>query len=580
MAKNKRSKMKEKLKGRKGITLIALVITIIVLLILAGVTIASITGENGILGKAQSAKIKNEKASIQEEIERAVLASRMNDNVKIDTTTLEEELNKIDGLTIESKGTDDNLPWTVVVKGYKFQITEDGQVEAINGISLSPTKLKMVEGQSPVKITATLTEGVTGNISWSTSNANVATVNNGEVTAVGTSGSATITAKVDGTDYSAECVVTIVSKVTQITITPSTVEVEQGNTQDLTVTTQPAGTDIEDLEYKSSDTTGKITVNQQGRVTVAEDATVGATATITVTGKSSGTTGTCTITVKQAKLPIGEYVEYNVSYTDMYVSDIDTETEGNQGFTATNGWRILDPGTKNADGSYSGAKIISTGIPARLYYYHNRAYDGSTINENNKPSWWGTREQVAELYDSTHADAGYIYESDTSGGYPNYYAATGLFKNFASIPFEQKTSNLTYNKGGYASIINNGNQASGEITGEIFKTEKASEVHNLTLAELNKAINKINGSNRSEDSTNSIPQSIDLFYLKGLSNFNYSSVYPDYWLAFPTTDDADSLRFVCFDGNIYGYKGDTNSCRVVVSLNSNIYKDGDIWKIK
>ena len=36
----------------KGITLIALVITIIVLLILAGVTIASITGENGILRKS------------------------------------------------------------------------------------------------------------------------------------------------------------------------------------------------------------------------------------------------------------------------------------------------------------------------------------------------------------------------------------------------------------------------------------------------------------------------------------------------------------------------------------------------
>ena len=579
MAKNKCSKTKEKLKGRNGITLIALVITIIVLLILAGVTIASITGENGILGKAQSAKIKNEKASIQEEIERAVLASRMNDNVKIDTTTLEEELNKIDGLTIESKGTDNNLPWTVVVKGYKFQITEDGQVEAINGISLSPTKLKIVEGQAPVKITATLTEGVTGNISWSTSNANVATVNNGEVTAVGTSGSATITAKVDGTDYSAECVVTIVSKVTQITITPSTVEVEQGNTQDLTVTTQPAGTDIEDLEYKSSDTTGKITVNQQGRVTVAEDATVGATATITVTGKSSGTTGTCTITVKQAKLPIGEYVEYNVSYTDMYVSDIDTETEGNQGFTSTNGWRILDPGTKNADGSYSGAKIISTGIPADLTYGCDRAYDGSTINENNKPSWWGTREQVAELYDGTHADAGYIIESDTSGGYPNYYAATGLFKNFASIPFKPNISSLTYNKGYYESIINNGNPASGEITGEIFKTEKASEVHNLTLAELNKAINKINGSNRSEDSTNSIPQSIDLFYLKGLSNFNYSSVYPDYWLAFPYTGDTDSLRNVRDDGYIGGYCY-TYGCRAVVSLNSNIYKDGDIWKIK
>ncbi len=43
--------MKTKLKKSKGITLIALVITIIVLLILAGVTIASITGENGILRK-------------------------------------------------------------------------------------------------------------------------------------------------------------------------------------------------------------------------------------------------------------------------------------------------------------------------------------------------------------------------------------------------------------------------------------------------------------------------------------------------------------------------------------------------
>ena len=39
-------------KNNKGITLIALVITIIVLLILAGITIASITGENGILRKS------------------------------------------------------------------------------------------------------------------------------------------------------------------------------------------------------------------------------------------------------------------------------------------------------------------------------------------------------------------------------------------------------------------------------------------------------------------------------------------------------------------------------------------------
>lgn len=51
-----KNKLKEQLKINKGITLIALVITIIVLLILAGVTIATLTGDNGILTKAQSAK--------------------------------------------------------------------------------------------------------------------------------------------------------------------------------------------------------------------------------------------------------------------------------------------------------------------------------------------------------------------------------------------------------------------------------------------------------------------------------------------------------------------------------------------
>lgn len=48
------------MKNQKGITLIALVITIIVLLILAGITIAMLTGENGILNKARDSKAENE----------------------------------------------------------------------------------------------------------------------------------------------------------------------------------------------------------------------------------------------------------------------------------------------------------------------------------------------------------------------------------------------------------------------------------------------------------------------------------------------------------------------------------------
>ena len=63
--------MKENQKQTKGITLIALVITIIVLLILAGVSIAMLTGENGILTQAQNAK---KETSIAEEKELIALA--------------------------------------------------------------------------------------------------------------------------------------------------------------------------------------------------------------------------------------------------------------------------------------------------------------------------------------------------------------------------------------------------------------------------------------------------------------------------------------------------------------------------
>lgn len=60
--------MKEK---QKGITLIALVITIIVLLILAGVTIAAISGDNGILQNAGKAKEKTTKSALDEEYKLA-----------------------------------------------------------------------------------------------------------------------------------------------------------------------------------------------------------------------------------------------------------------------------------------------------------------------------------------------------------------------------------------------------------------------------------------------------------------------------------------------------------------------------
>ena len=80
----------------KGITLIALVITIIVLLILAGVSISMLTGDNGILTQAQRAKEMTEAASEEEYIQLLVIG--YNTNKK----TYGEELKNIEFNTVEN----------------------------------------------------------------------------------------------------------------------------------------------------------------------------------------------------------------------------------------------------------------------------------------------------------------------------------------------------------------------------------------------------------------------------------------------------------------------------------------------
>ncbi len=73
MKKNQTFEMKKITRKNNGITLIALVITIIVLLILAGVTIATLTGENGILTRASDAAEQTEKANVIEQAKTDIL---------------------------------------------------------------------------------------------------------------------------------------------------------------------------------------------------------------------------------------------------------------------------------------------------------------------------------------------------------------------------------------------------------------------------------------------------------------------------------------------------------------------------
>ena len=83
-------------------------------------------------------------------------------------------------------------------------------VEEISGNGrLVKKEIKLASGENET-ITATLTEGVTGTITWESSAPDIVKVENGKITAVGESGTA-ITAKVEGTEYQATCTVTVKS---------------------------------------------------------------------------------------------------------------------------------------------------------------------------------------------------------------------------------------------------------------------------------------------------------------------------------------------------------------------------------
>ena len=285
--------MNMKKKNERGITLIVLVITIIVTLILAGVTISGLNGENGIITKSKEAKIKAEKSRTIEKINLVILTVMTEGDGDIDTGKLREELEK-EGLTVKTEG--DNLPWDVADDKYIYRINEDYTVEEVQGISLSKKEIKLVSGESET-ITATLTEGVTGTITWESADKNVATVENGKITVVGTTGSTTITAKVEGTEYEATCKVSIIQKVTSITA--KNVTVGKNQTAKIEVTTIPTGL-VEDLTYVS-DTPNIATVAEDGTVTGVATGS----ATIIIKGKiSTNVSTTCTVTVTKTRTSV------------------------------------------------------------------------------------------------------------------------------------------------------------------------------------------------------------------------------------------------------------------------------------
>lgn len=179
----------------------------------------------------------------------------------------------------------------------------------VTGVSVSPATLSLVEGTSE-QLRATVSPSGAANkaVSWTSSAAAIATVDNtGKVTAV-SAGTATITVKTADGGKTATCAVTVTTKVIPVTGISieegATAEVEEGKTVTLTATVQPENATDKTVTWSSSN---------DAIATVADGVVTGVAAgQAVITAKAGDKEATCTVTVKRPAVAL-EAVDLGLS---------------------------------------------------------------------------------------------------------------------------------------------------------------------------------------------------------------------------------------------------------------------------
>ena len=139
------------MKRGSGVTLIALAVTIIVMLILAGVTISTLTGNSGITTKASKAKTKSYLANIKEEYELYLSEKRMDDEYDLDTLYANDKTIRYEGNEVGTgiaeicssikKGDEKKFE---IIKGKIYYVSQDKKVIPIAvelGFSINPYEI-------------------------------------------------------------------------------------------------------------------------------------------------------------------------------------------------------------------------------------------------------------------------------------------------------------------------------------------------------------------------------------------------------------------------------------------------------
>ena len=353
-----------KTKEIKGITLITLAVTIVVLLILAGISINTVIGDNGIIKKAQSSAELTKESEAKEIINRTIMEFYLTNEYE----TLEDFLN-----TKVSEGRIDkvekNADGTLKVWKNDYSVTTENKTNSSNNndnnmnkrIKISTTPYEGIyDSCEHEAITNVNVEPTDTTLEYSTDGINYSTT----IPRIINAGTATIKIRASKENYETKNV-TVIAKI----------EKAEGNLS----LSETSGT----IEYPNS-TTFTVSGNT-GTLSVSSSNTNVATVSIsgsTVTVKSVGT-GSATITVKSAANT--NYNEKTATYTVTVKKPTFTGYSGVGYYADTDGDGTPDgvifedfknggSGTwgKGSNGSYT----ISTVSSTKSYYISQTNYEG------------------------------------------------------------------------------------------------------------------------------------------------------------------------------------------------------------
>ena len=403
--------MKEKRKANNsaGITLIALVITIVVLLILAGVTMSIVFGDKGVITQAQEAKERNAIAEVDElariiyteEIVKAmgiisdetaltkVFAELTNQGYDIKTISNVGET--LEGIIVQDLSVQDstgqNISELNVQQGKQAKVKinldlRNGEEKHYilvgkeyyeirienNEVYISEEPTQNLEGNEYTIKLAPPSTGAQLQVAGTEITTQTTIVNGAEITIIAgqqTGNDFKFNVMVENTEHTKDVNIKVVANpeyATNLILTAeeNKTEIEQGEALQLIATLEP-NTATDTVLWSVND--GAV-ISNQGLLTVNADAAAGST--IVVTAKcvrSDGTettledTYTLTVKEKQQEVQslIGAFVEYDVEYTDIYYTSYE--------YNKSNGWRVLSCNEETG----SDIVLISTGIPVTFY---------------------------------------------------------------------------------------------------------------------------------------------------------------------------------------------------------------------